>query len=446
MLRALVLALLLAALLAAPAQAADVRVTNRLGVGLVLDLPHHGRAGGEILLSERFRARIRTERGLIEVVANGRTGLQMGTWTPNRTRIRELGVRIDLDRVHLEIGRHAVIGGGWRLVDGVQALARPWKAFEVGGWLGLLPDPWTTAPAPRFGGGPIVRWRGRGWQAAVVAEIAGTATGLDRLALRGSGRVEIGKVVDLAARAEIANGGPGVRAEELGVTAVIDPSPLVRVRAGWSMNGGRAYLQGVQRDPSLTRWWQRWTGAGPTDPVPWEQATDAATHGLHGRLTVAPQLFDGTLLRFGVNARAGIRPSDLPNSTARIAAEGGAQGLLGGRLDLVATGGALRWGRTWRGELGVTGWLGPDNGGRLQIEAGARVWLGRRPDGVVTPSVAADLYVDWAIVRGLGLAVGYRLDNDLDTDRWNTVHTALLRMTWRLDVKPGATSPRGRTP
>lgn len=438
-------ALLVLALLALPASASagDVRVTNRLGVGLILDLPHHGGPGGELLLSERFRARIRTGGALIEVVANGRTGLQMGAWTLNRTRIQELGVRIDTERLHLEIGRHPVIDGGWRLVDGVQALVRPWgDAFAVGGWLGLLPDPWTTAPAPRFGGGPIVRWRGQRWQAAFLAEIAGTATGLDRLALRATGRVEIGKVVDLSARAELANGGPSapVRAEDLGITALIDPHKRLRIRTGWSMTAGRSYLQGIQRDPSLTRWWQRWTGAAPTEPVPWEQATDAATHLVHGSALWTPPL-NNALLRLGVQARAGLRPKDMTNSTARIAVEGGFQGLLGGKLDLIASGGALRWGGTWRSELGITGWFGPDPQGRVQLEASGRLWLGRRADGVLAPSVAADLYIDWSIARGLGLAVGYRLDNDLDVDRWNTVHTALVRMTWRLDVRPKGAKP-----
>jgi len=439
--RLLITALVGLLVLPSAAEAGEWRVTNRLSAGLVLDLPHHSeKLGAEILISERFRARIQTDNGtLIEVVASGRTGVQAGTWTLNRTRIRNLGVRIDLPKVHLEIGRHPVIDGGWRLVDGVQAVARPWQNFEVGGWLGLLPDPWTTAPAPRFGGGPIVRWRGKAWQAALVAELAGTAQGLDRLAVRATGRVEIGKVLDLAGRAEIANGGAAtpVRAEELGISAVLDPAPYVRVRAGWAMSSGHAYLQGVQRDPALTRWWQRWTGAAPTEPVPWEETTAIATHVVRGSFTWKPVLTTGPMLRFGLNGRAGLRPANAAANTARIAAEAGVYGILGGRVDLLASGGALLWGGRWQSEVGLQAWLGPDPKGRLQIEAGGRLWLGRRADGVLAPSVAADLYVDWRIARGLGLAVGYRLDNDLDTDRWNTVHTALLRASWTLDVRKG---------
>ena len=431
----------LLALLVIPAlaEAGDWRVTNRLSAGVIVDLPHHSwNLGGELLISERFRARIQTDRGaLIEVVASGRTGLKMGTWTLNRTRVRALGVRIDADALHMEIGRHPVIDGGWRLVDGVQALARPWKHVEVGGWLGLLPDPWTTAPAPRFGGGPILRWRGKRWQAAVLAEIAGTVAGLDRLAVRASGRVEVGKVLDLSGRAELANGGASapVRAEELGISAVIDPAPRLRVRTGWAMSGGHAYVQGVQRDPALTRWWQRWTDAAPTEPVPWEETTDIATHLVRGSVMWRPVLKAGPILHLGVRARAGLRPADMAASTARIAGEGGACGLLGGRVDLLATGGALLWGGSWRSELGVRGWLGPDPKGRLQIEAAGRLWIGRRPDGVLVPSVAADLYIDWRVARGLDVALGYRLDNDLDVDRWNTVHTALVRASWTLDVR-----------
>ena len=430
------------AALPASAEASDWRITNRLSAGVVLDLPHHSRKiGAELLLSERFRARIHTDNGtLVEVVASGRTGLQIGSWTLNRTRIQELGVRVDTEGLHLEIGRHPVIDGGWRLVDGVQVLARPWTHLEVGGWLGLLPDPWTTAPAPRFGGGPILRWRGATWQAAVLAELAGTAAGLDRLAVRASGRLEIGRVLDLSARADLANGGPAtpVRAEEIGVSAVIDPAPRLQVRAGWALSSGHVWLQGVERDPSLTRWWQRWTGAEPTEPVPWEETTDIATHLVRGSVVWTPMLASGPMLHLGLGAHAGLRPADPGRSTARIAAEAGVYGLLGGRIDVMGTGGALLWGGSWRSELGLRSWLAPDPKGALQIEAGARLWLGRRPDGVLAPSVAADLYLDWRIARGLTVALGYRLDNDLDTDRWNTVHTALVRASWTLKLRKDA--------
>ncbi|MCO4768679.1 MAG: hypothetical protein KDA24_01520 [Deltaproteobacteria bacterium] len=438
----LTLCLLLVALFApAPAWSADaadspIRLRNRLSIGALIDIPHHGGPGFELTLSDRLRLVIPNETTGIttSVLFAGRVGLRPATGSVDRLRIRALGVRLETPKWRAELGRSAVIDGGWRLVDGVQFLARPKGFFEVGGWLGEMPDIWTTSPAPRFGGGPILRWRGRMVQVGFVGEVGGGAQGIDRLAGRLTGRFEFKKLIDVAGRMEIEAGGQGapVRFSELGLGTTFTPVKVLRVRVGWSMHAGHSWLQGVQRDPSLVRWWQRTTGAAPTAPTPWDLATDGPTHQILGSVQLKP-LVGEVPLRFALRARYNHRTVERERS-ARVTLEGGAYSLGGGRLDLLATGGALRWSGRWRAELGLRGWLAPDPSGPLSIEAEVRMWVGANEHGTVVPTVATDLWLDVLTPIGVTVAAGYRFDNDLDLDRWNAAHTVLLRASWLVKV------------
>lgn len=449
---------LLLLLLAAPAAAQEestseaassakpaVQVRNSLGVGTVLDFPHWGYVGVELLLSDRLRVDIATPNAHTTVFFAGRMGIRPIEGAADRVRIRALGVRVDTGTLRFELGRSAVIDGGWRLVDGVQVLARPRGErgrLEVGGWLGEVPDLWTTAPAPRFGAGPIVRWRGRRFQLGFVGEVAGGALGVERVAARATGRFEWKKLLDVDARAEIEAGGQGapVRFSELGLGVTVTPLPWLRTRVAYSMHGGHSWLQGIQRDPSLTRWVQRTTGADPTEPLPWQTATDGPTHQVLGTVTAEPRV-GAVGLRLAGRARYNHR-AEARERSARFAFEGGVRDLLGGRLDVMGTGGALLWGGSWRGELGLRTWFGPDPKGILNLELEGRTWLERTPSKLI-PTFAADLWADVLLPVGLSVAIGYRFDTDLDIDRWNAAHTVLARVTWRLRV-PGSRSTKRR--
>ncbi|MCO4773525.1 MAG: hypothetical protein KDA24_26060, partial [Deltaproteobacteria bacterium] len=222
-----------------------------------LDLVLGGR-GDQLLSAETSSTEVR-------LLIKGRLRLDLlPTPSPHAARLSRLGVRVERGRVAVLLGRHRVTDGGWRLVDGVQVAAKVARGVEVGGWFGLLPDPWTTAPsADRLGGGPRFSLRLARVRLAVVGEVgvalagpAGpTAPGpprLDRLAviLRASGRphknLRLAGRVDLQAR-------PGARPSlaDAAVTAAWRFLPGWDLRGGWTVYSSLAHMATAERDAAL---------------------------------------------------------------------------------------------------------------------------------------------------------------------------------------------------
>ena len=97
-----------------------------------------------------------------------------------RAQVRALGVRLDSDRLTLDLGRTPVFGGGPRLVDGVQLRWHPTPAWDVGLWAGLAPDLFTTRPVVRPGAGPVLGWRTGSVQWSLVGEVLFFDGGLEQ--------------------------------------------------------------------------------------------------------------------------------------------------------------------------------------------------------------------------------------------------------------------------
>lgn len=151
--------LLLATLVASTASAGEpVGVVNRFSAGVWFDAAPSSRAYGlDMLLGDTLRASLIEKPTLhLDLLAAARLSVRLfDGGQVDRARVRALGLRFKLDKVVLDVGRFTPKGGGIRLVDGVQVLGDLGHGVQLGAWAGLGPDPWSTMPAARFGGGPV---------------------------------------------------------------------------------------------------------------------------------------------------------------------------------------------------------------------------------------------------------------------------------------------------
>jgi len=431
MVRLLALALLVGGVV--PASAAEpVRMRNRLSAGVLV----HAGAGGanlEAVLSDRLRLDIRRGPVAAQVRFDGRLGVSFTSGPRlSRTRITALGVELRHERFWLEAGRFRVVGGGWRLADGVQGMAILGQGVEVGGWLGAVPDPWTTAPAPRFGGGPAVRWVHEVAQVGATVELAGTAAGLDRAAVVLDGRVEVSTGFEVSARADLQHGGPSAPLvpADLGVVVTGDPLPDLRIRGRYDAWSGLAYLQGWDRDPGIGRFAARFSGTVPVAEVPQGAPDLSMAHQLAGSVRWTPTV---GALRLRVAPDARYRHHEhTARRHVRARLRLGLGGLGNDRLELAADGGATLWRQAWRAEFGFGARITPDRGRWLSLDASVRTVITPGP----TPKFAgyADAFVDLMTPAGVSLAAGYRFSSEAGLDRWDGGHTGLLRVTWRLST------------
>ncbi len=408
----LILALLL---LASPATAADVSSRtslNLMGGGSM------GHGFFDATLSERLRVRWSTEQVRGQLHFDGRVGVRAPDGSMHRTRIRALGVRLDFERAWIDLGRFRVAGGAWRLADGVQGLVRLGGGVELGGWFGEVPDPFTTLPAPRIGGGPLFRWLHDKAQLSVGAEVAGTTAGLDRAALMLRGRVEPIEQIDVAAHLDLQDVAGVPQPADAGVIATFDLIDVLRIRAFWNTWSGLAFNQGHARDVALSRFAQRFGDTLPND------ATDIDLSLYHqggGSVRLRPGI--GEVARFVLVIEGrGRGHQDASRHFARGTVRVGFE-RIGGRLDIGTDHSAVYWNEGWRwdGGLAVRVEAVKD---RFAIDGSFRVAL-----GAADPALYADLFLDIDL-GPVTLSAGYRFTDELNRDQWAAAHVGLFRASW----------------
>lgn len=421
---------------------------NRFSAGLYLQVATTtGDASLELLLSERLRWRAVERDGLrLDVLADGRLAIRLlDGGRVDRSRVRTLGVHLEAPRLTLDLGRAWVRWGGHRLVDGAQVLFEVRDGLQIGVWGGLAPDPWTTAPALRGGGGPIVAWMTRVSQVSFVGEVLGAKGGLDRLGGLVQARVEAGRVLEVRGRLDLQYAGPDRPIALADGALSVDVQPIEDLRLGvfYDAYSSLAYLRTEGDDPGVTRFAERAEALNLADGTVPQNRLDSTLHHLFGVSGRWRPALAGASTRLLVSAAGRYRHhATVSRRYARGTVRAGLLGLGGSRLDLFGEGSVLWWGGKVRAEVAVTAWLEPDRGRRLALDGSVRLGLERSADGRSTiPLLYADLFVDWDAPGGVLLSVGYRFTSDLDTDRWNAAHAALARVSWRLRLPR---TPRSR--
>lgn len=434
---------LVLALAAGPALADEpLPVRNRFSTGLWFDAaPSSDAYGLEMLIGDTLRATLADKPALkVDLFAAARLGVRLlDGGRVDRARVRALGVRLATGKVVVDLGRFTPEAGGWRLVDGVQLTGDLGRGVRLGAWGGLSPDPWTTAPALRFGGGPVLSWEGERGDLSALGEVLATPDGLDRVSGVVQGRVELGRVAELSGLVDVQAGGKDAPVRMSDATAFVrlDPHPKVRVDLVYDAWSSLSYLVSSTRDPLLTRFAARsvaaaddlWIPQDTLDPTVYHLARlgVAWTHGLGD---------DGPVhLRLAVDGRY-RHHAEADRRYARAGLDARLIGLAGGRVD-VGLGERFLW---WVGHPGsettatLYAQLDADGVAALDMSAdlvvqpldGATVW---------GPAVYADAFLDLAATPDLTVSAGYAFGNALDLDRWDTSHGALLQLTWRVDSR-----------
>lgn len=363
----------------------------------------------------------------VRLLMKGRARLNfLPSPTLRAARLTTLGIQIDAGALRLLVGRHVLGGRGWRVMDGVQVTGLVARGVRVGGWVGLLPDPWDTLPAiDRVGAGPLFSYERRRIRVSVAGEVvvvlggaAGPSSGggpapgtvpplLDRTGIQ----VDVAALphddVSLAGRVDVQGraGGP-VGVADAGFFATWRFRPTWDLRGGVSVYASLASLASSERDEALSAFAERRAAALGQDLAPVDVLD--RQHHLAVELRLRRRAGGDVLRRLRGELRARYRHAvDAADRWLRVGLSGGGVGLAGGALDLQGDT-AFYW-----------------SGGRPRLGGGPRIYASPLPGWTVDGGVSAladlsgaadpqhmalvEVWTGVRVVKELFVSVGYEL-------------------------------------
>jgi len=417
------------------APAVDAKLRQRFSLGAYGEQSLvNGWGGVDIVLDERLRAPIQIGSTDVEFRFTGRFGGGINEESSlSHTRVREVALALKPADWELELGRFTPVGGGYHLVDGAQALRKLGGGWRLGLWGGTAPDPYTTLPAGRFGGGPVATLeRDRLW-VELGSELLMASGGVDRAAIIGAVRGDPSRSLELGARAdmEVADFSGKLRPSELQATARWHLSDATSLDLYYDAYSSQVYLLTADRDPALTHYASRWAGLEQG----WiaRDVDDTVYHAVGGGLDHHIDLGEAwadTLL-VGVRGRARTSVGG-PTGGSYVRLFAGLPDAMDGRVDLRLEQQVLSWGGALDLETIGSLWFDALPSKGLSVDSSVQVgWRRFDPNGKIAPSTWADVYVDWMANRRFQFAAGYRFGNSLDLYEWDTSQAMMARVTWR---------------
>ncbi|MBW2257715.1 MAG: hypothetical protein JRI25_24380 [Deltaproteobacteria bacterium] len=386
----------------------------------------------DLLLAERLRwdlAEVGAPMG-VRLLLDAR--FRIDPWrkpTLERHRVGALGLELSTSEWTLDLGRHPVYRGGPRLVDGVQLRYHPSGDWDLGAWLGFAPDLYTSRPALRFGGGPILAIE-RSWtQWSLVGEMLWADGALDRAGLLALGRVSADPTVEATARLDLqvtgAEGGSGLA--DGAVFLRWRPEEVLRVDALYDAYTSLRYLGTEDRDPDIRRFAARAEAAGVTEDIPQDGLDPTLYHlvGLSG--TWEPPGSMGALVAVHTRYRHHEDPS---RRLARVGPKLAVRGLAGERLDLAMDGNLRSFDGRLSGDAGFTVFLEPTPDRMLALDSSVRLLVDPEAYGG-RPGWYADLFVDWVGPAGLVVIGGVDMLREWDGAFADVGYGAFLSVTKR---------------
>lgn len=349
-----------------------------------------------------------------------------------RHRVRQLGVSVLTSKYTLDLGRHMVLKGGPRLVDGFQFVAHVSKRLDIGAWGGLAPDLFTTEMRVRPGGGPIVAFAASRVQASLVGEFT-TYEGLDRAAVLAMARASASRTIEVSGRLDLGllspDGGPHLSDGQ--VFARWAPVSAARVDVFYNAFSSYRYQNTENLDPDVRRFAVRYLQNDPRLGNALQDCFEPkVAHAVGSNFTIRPDT-DGVAPMFGLAGRARFGAKDeLPpagevvapqcqfddiNGFVRVNPSFGLGGLpLGGRLDLGVDGNWFVIDGRQQIDVGLTAYWEPSEDGLFAIDTSYRIIsnpyeVKDNPGGYVGLGTYADLFVD-LVVPGADMTVGVGLN------------------------------------
>jgi len=340
--------------------------------------------------------------------------------TIETSRVREAGLHLSSPRLAVDVGRSPVLYGGPRLVDGVQLVGGVGESWTAGFWLGEAPDLFTTRPAKRGGGGPILVRQLDRHQVSLVGELLYSDVGFDRAGVLVQGRSALNRRRWVDTRLDLQSVSEGSPLADAALFVRWQPQPTLRLSAFYDAYSTQRYLATADRDPAVQRFAARSESLGLSEDIP-QDALDPTLYQLMGgsvRWASAGRLSVQFDARYRHHALADRR-------YARAGPRVGVQCTDALSLTVDAVG--LYVGEQTRSELGLTAWYQPER--PLAVDGSVRVLFGDQ-----RPSFYADGFVNWVSPpAGLSLAAGVFFHGQQSGDYTDTAVGGMARLSWRLN-------------
>lgn len=351
------------------------------------------RADVDFVFSERARWKLGDAAGLTwRARVDGRWTVDpKGPNTWEQSRLRVLGLLGRSGDWTVEVGRSAVAYGGPRLVDGVQARYR-FPSVEVGVWGGEVPDLYTSTPAARFGGGPVVSFHHGQFSGSVVGEALFGGGGFDRAGVLLLASVAGAPLYEVTARLDAQVAGPvvGPTISDGAVNVRWMPHDSVRFSAFYDAYSTFRYIRTAGEDPDIRRFAERIQALGVSEQAYLDDSDPRTYHLVGGD---ARWQASGALPAPRLSASARYRWH--PDVERRYARATGSASWVADTWQLGVDGAAHVTDEGPRGEAGLSLWTAPVGSTPLAFDASVRLIVDLANPTGAPPGGYADLFVDW---------------------------------------------------
>ena len=271
-----------------PAGAADdPTLDGRVGVGgLALGSLPSGAADGRISTDLRLEA-ANLGRKPIGLRLDGDFYFDTDDVVLRTYRVLDMNVWLRPNRgpVTLTIGRQRVADTTEELVDGVGARFDLGHGFALGGYGGLIPDPFSTLLSVQTGGGGLVfGYSSYRFRAELIGGLSGRSSGPDHSFVSLSVLGTPARAFSLYGRAKM-NGlitNPALANVFTGIT--VRPAKVLRIGAMYSAYSSEAYADLLDRDPTLSRFAARAESLDLLEELPNDELDPTLYHQMGGNV------------------------------------------------------------------------------------------------------------------------------------------------------------------
>lgn len=347
----------------------------------------------DFVFSERARWKLGDAGGLTwRARLDGRWTVDpAGENTWEQSRLRVLGLLGRGGNWTVELGRSAVAYGGPRLVDGVQARYR-FTNVEVGVWGGEAPDLFTSTPAARFGGGPVIAYNHRQVSASLVGEALFGGGGFDRAGVLLLASVSGAPLYEISARvdAQLADAVVGPSISDGAVNVRWMPGDTVRITTFYDAFSTFRYVRTAGEDPDIRRFGQRIQALGVDEQAYLDESDPRLYHLVGGDLRWQAK---GALPAPRLSASARYRWH--PDVDRRYARAAGNASWIADTWQVGIDGVANVTDDGPRAEAGLSAWAAPLASAPLAFDTSVRLIVDLAHPTSSPPGGYADLFVDW---------------------------------------------------
>ncbi len=429
-------AILVALLCAGPARSADEpSVDGRVGFGAV---------GGFTLGS--FDARAMLDLRLdaanlggkpVGIAADGDLFFDLDDLLLRTYRLTDLNlhVRPGAGKLTMVLGRQRAADTTEELVDGVGVRVELGRGFHMGGYGGLIPDPFTTLATLETGGaGAVLGYRCARFHLETATGFSARATGFDHGFVSLSAMGKPLPVLSMYGRAKMQGyaGTPGFGVADLFASMTLKPAPILRIRALYNAYSSERYVDLLDRNPALSRFAARADDLDLIDELPSDTLDTTLYHQFGGDVGLRDGEHHGTL---GARFRYRLAP-DPDDHYLRADLYGGAVQLGQGSADLIGTGRFIRAGghNIGQAEIGLE-----TTAARRKLDLGAYLMFSGSPavgeEARPSLGIYGDLFTAWWLGKGWSLAAALRLGWEANEESAGVGVDGLLKVTYRFHRK-----------